>query len=290
MHQSAFRELTEDMELPMNQLVTKGILSSSANDSPIARRGPIVLMYHAIDQAGHRTNSRWAISLNRFRAHLELLEKLNANCIGLTSVVENKAPPGSVCITFDDGYADNLLAAQMLQEHGMMATFFVVSGTIGRTCDWERPPLHGREMMSTDDLFTLTRLGMQIGSHGVSHARLTKLPREQQEVEIYSSRSELEAMLGEAPRYFAYPSGDYSTALEKIVAAAGYDAACSTRSGYHQGDHERFSIRRLSVFRQDSSARMARKLLLADNDGSWTRFARMYAKSAFGKLTQRLGH
>lgn len=268
----------------MNRLDSKETASSSANGSRIAGRGPIVLMYHAIDQAWHRTSSRWAISLNRFRAHLDLLEKLDIKCIGLTTVVENRAPPGSVCITFDDGYADNLLAAQLLHERGMMATFFVVTGAIGGTCNWEQPPLRGREMMSAGDLVTLTKLGMQVGSHGVSHARLTKLTRKQQEEEIYSSRSDLEAILGEAPRYFAYPSGDYSEALERIVAAASYDAACTTRSGYHQGDQERFSIRRLSVFRRDSSARMARKLLLADNDGRWGRFARMYAKSARGRL------
>lgn len=278
------------MVLPMKHLDPGKTGLSSASHPRIARRGPIILMYHAIDTRHTHTNSPWAISLDRFESHLDLLLKLNAKCIELEAVVENRTPPGSVCITFDDGYADNLDAARLLHDHGMTATFFVVTGAIGGSCTWEQPPLRGRRMMNENELIELTKLGMQIGSHSVSHAYLTKLPLEQQELEVFSSRSDLAAILGKPPKYFAYPSGDYSEALERIVAAAGYEAACSTRSGFHRGDTELFNIRRLSVYRKDSSARMARKLLMADNDGSWRSILRMRVNSARGKLAQRLGH
>lgn len=42
---------------------------------------------------------------------------------------EGRLPARACCITFDDGYADNLhIAAPILKKHGLTATFFVASG------------------------------------------------------------------------------------------------------------------------------------------------------------------
>ncbi len=46
----------------------------------------------------------------------------------------------ALCITFDDGYADNLLAGQLLRERGVPAIFFVTTGFIGTSTFtlWDR--------------------------------------------------------------------------------------------------------------------------------------------------------
>ncbi|MGZ8288005.1 MAG: polysaccharide deacetylase family protein [Telluria sp.] len=46
-------------------------------------------------------------------------------------------PPGAACITFDDGYADNVeIGLPILQRHGISATFFLASGFLDGGCMW----------------------------------------------------------------------------------------------------------------------------------------------------------
>jgi peptidoglycan/xylan/chitin deacetylase (PgdA/CDA1 family) len=50
----------------------------------------------------------------------------------LRALQDGKLPAGAACITFDDGYADNLLlAAPLLRRHGASATVFVATGFSG---------------------------------------------------------------------------------------------------------------------------------------------------------------
>lgn len=50
---------------------------------------------------------------------------------------EGKLPARALCITFDDGYADNEeVAGPILQRHGLSATFFVSTGFLHGGCMW----------------------------------------------------------------------------------------------------------------------------------------------------------
>ena len=39
-------------------------------------------------------------------------------------------PPNALAITFDDGYEDNLAAAEVLARHGLSATFYITAGCL----------------------------------------------------------------------------------------------------------------------------------------------------------------
>ena len=57
--------------------------------------------------------------------------------LAIDLLYSNKIPPRSLCITFDDGYADNYTTAlPILQKYNLPATFFISSGYLNGGCMW----------------------------------------------------------------------------------------------------------------------------------------------------------
>jgi peptidoglycan/xylan/chitin deacetylase (PgdA/CDA1 family) len=80
----------------------------------------------------------------------------------------------------------------------------------------------------------LTDLGasplIEIGAHTRSHPHLATLSELEQEQEIEGSRRELEANVGAPVTSFSYPHGDFSQVTRRLVQAAGFTVACTTKS------------------------------------------------------------
>jgi peptidoglycan/xylan/chitin deacetylase (PgdA/CDA1 family) len=109
----------------------------------------VILLYHRVTSLA-RDPQKLAVSPERFRAHLRHL-KARHPLMRLEERWERLAAP-SVAVTFDDGYADNVLEAlPILEEVGVPATFFVTTGAVesGREFWWDeidRALLHERPL------------------------------------------------------------------------------------------------------------------------------------------------
>jgi len=102
----------------------------------------IVLVYHRVASL-ERDPQLLAVTPEHFDAHMRILAD-GYQVIALADLVaaskEHRLPRRSVCVTFDDGYADNLLeAALLLAKHAVPATVFVSSGYVqsGREFWWD---------------------------------------------------------------------------------------------------------------------------------------------------------
>jgi peptidoglycan/xylan/chitin deacetylase (PgdA/CDA1 family) len=105
--------------------------------SALARRprGPaVILMYHRV---AVEPLDPWQLCVTPagFAAQLDWL-RANCRVIALRQLAaelrDGSLAPRSVAISFDDGYADNLLAAEpLLRERGLPATFFLTTATLG---------------------------------------------------------------------------------------------------------------------------------------------------------------
>jgi len=102
------------------------------------QHGPVMLMYHAVERGSHVPAWPWAVSLSRFTAQLDFLRDHGWRTCTMRELA---AQPDAwrertVVITFDDGYVDNLAAVEALRQRGMCASWFIVSGVIGKPPGW----------------------------------------------------------------------------------------------------------------------------------------------------------
>lgn len=109
----------------------------------LGRTDPVILMYHRVAEAAV---DPWglAVSPENFAAQMRALKRARMP-VSLDHMVERmlagKAEMGTVAITFDDAYRDVLTNAKpILEEYGIPATVFVVTGSIGneRGFWWDR--------------------------------------------------------------------------------------------------------------------------------------------------------
>ena len=83
--------------------------------------------------------------------------------------------------------------------------------------------------------------------------------------------------LGKEVRHFAYPYGLFNDAVRDAVIAAGYRAACSTRSGFNRPGEDPYLLRRIDVFGTDRLWQFRQKLRFGSNESSRLYALRYYA-------------
>lgn len=99
-------------------------------------RGLAILRYHAVcgPEGSEYAEPAICVTPAAFEQHVAYLTS-HYCVVPLPEAVRlirdgRPLPPNAVAITFDDGYADNLAAARVLNRHGASATFYVTAGCL----------------------------------------------------------------------------------------------------------------------------------------------------------------
>lgn len=168
---------------------------------------------------------------------------------------QRSSPSKAVALTFDDGYRGLLdHALPVLERFGFRATFFLVSDRMGTTNTWDAghgdPP---RSLMGWSEAAALVGQGMEIGSHSRTHPFLTDLSEPEMESEIRGSKEAIEDRLGRPVRFFSYPHGLHDSRSRRLVASAGYTAACTSQFGGNGLRTNSFLLRRSEITSHDTA-------------------------------------
>ncbi|HET7121231.1 MAG TPA: polysaccharide deacetylase family protein [Solirubrobacterales bacterium] len=171
-------------------------------------------------------------------------------------------------LTFDDGFADTVeTALPAMAAHGFTGIVFPLAHHLDTAAPLAWPEVAGEVarrpglMRSTDweGIGKLVEAGWEVGSHGITHARMPTLSDEALAQELLDSRRLLEERLGRRCDLFAYPFGDWDERVARAAAAAGYAYAFSLPFG-EQSRASRLSVPRVMVDDRDDSWRFRAKL------------------------------
>lgn len=261
-----------------------------------------ILMYHRV-LPRHSPLFPDEVDAARFESQMRYLAR-NFTVLplleGVRRLQSGSLPSRSICITFDDGYADNLtVALPIMEKFGLKGTVFVATAYIEGGCMFndaiaemvtrttcsvldlqelglERydtssiehrresinsirkkarfyPPEQRNElvekisriagvdslpndlMLTKAQVVELSRRGIEIGGHTITHPVLTSVDDNRAQTEIMIGKKTLEDWIGKPVRSFAYPNGlpgrDLTNQHAAMVRDSGFELAVTTGKG-----------------------------------------------------------
>lgn len=214
----------------------------------------IVLFWHRIadDRATPWTTSnamferqiRWLDARFQFVSLAETQRRVRQGC--------NRRP--CVCLTFDDGYAENCQRAipLLVREH-IPCTYFVTLRNVleGVPFLHDRALGHPATPNSLEQIRAMAASGVEIGSHTYTHTDLATIDdADALRREIVEPKEELERLLGREVRYLSFPFGqpeNLTPAAFELARRAGYAGVCSAYGGYNWPGDDPFHLQRIAV-------------------------------------------
>lgn len=218
----------------------------AAGNAPIG-----VLVFHRV--ADDNANA-WTTSTATFRQAIRWLRQ-HVDLISLEEaqrrIRRGRNERVSMCVTFDDGYADNVQhALPLLVAEQVPCTYFVSVGPVFSGLPFAHDLVDGNRLLpnTIDQLRDLGGTCVEIGAHTRTHPDLGRVTDQKILAdEIVRSRDELQQQLGTRIRYFAFPFGRQKNLTAQAVwmaHEAGYDGVCSAYGGYNVPGGDAFHLRR----------------------------------------------
>ena len=185
------------------------------------------------------------IQMERFREHVLEMKTSGYNVLPLDKIVsalENGTPlpQHTIGITLEGAYRSTFEnAVPLLLEAGLPFTIFLSPERIDRNSDFY---LNWREIkrLARSDLVT-------IGAMSYSYDHLIRMDENEQRRQITRSIARFQEELGSAPGFFAWPHGEYTAALQKILPEHGFRAGFGQQSGVAAHSSDMTALPRFSM-------------------------------------------
>ena len=206
-----------------------------------------MFVYHRFGDARYASTN---IAVEVFAQQLELLRTKEYTVLPLGDVVDRLAqgtslPERCAVLTVDDGYESFLTGAMpLLRRYGYPVSLFVSTDSVGAP-----------GYLSWDQLRALRDEGVEIGNHSASHPYLLDRQKGEDEgawlarirADIERASAALRRELGGVSRVFAYPYGEYSPEVAKLVRELGFAGAVAQHSGVVEAAADPFALPRFPM-------------------------------------------
>jgi peptidoglycan/xylan/chitin deacetylase (PgdA/CDA1 family) len=192
-----------------------------------------ILIYHRFGDSRYPTTN---VSTEAFAEQMDFLRDNGYTVLPLAQLVtllKTKAaiPAKSVVITIDDAYASVYENAwPILKKHGYPFTVFVYTKGVDQNFG---------DYMNWTQLRELQGQGVDLQDHSFGHKHLAFQPKTMDEVgyrawisgDLVQSMALFSRELGDTPRYFAVPYGEYNQVVVEEATALGYEAVLTQDPG-----------------------------------------------------------
>ncbi len=191
-----------------------------------AHRRLKVLVYHGVTLS---VSNMYEVSKRQFRKQMFLLKEKHYRVLPLCEAVERLysdcLDKKSIVLTFDDAHESIMEnAVPCLLELGFPACIFVPTGRPAPNDTCSRPDKKDHTL-SWAQLSSLSKDGIAIHSHSVSHVDLTALDLRQLEYELRHSLDTLRFHFGDSDYYLAYPFGRKNQDVSDMARTVQYKGA-----------------------------------------------------------------
>jgi len=222
-----------------------------------------ILMYHRVPKVDHCSTHPYyctATAVAVFEQQVRFLQENGYRGVSVSEAFRAVQRPARdegqklVAITFDDGYQDFYTHAfPILNRYGYSATVFLPTAYIG---DSSRR-FKEEECLTWAQVRELRKVGVEFGSHTVTHPQLRDVGPERLREEVVGSKAEIEQRLGESVGTFSYPYAfpetdrEFVARLRGVLQESGYQVGVSTILGRAVSSDNRLFMKRLPVNSHD---------------------------------------
>lgn len=146
----------------------------------------------------------------------------------------------SICLTFDDAF-ENLLenVIPLVSKFKIPITIFIPTSCLGNIPCW-LDGVHAdsnEKIMTSEQLHSLSKNPLvTLGSHTVSHQRLSLLEPLEIRQEFNDSKKDIEDIIKNKVDQLAFPHGDYNDEVVDLALEAGYRSVYTLSPVIHNGD------------------------------------------------------
>lgn len=222
--------------------------------------GCYILVYHRVTDEKDESVST---SIKNFSRQISFLGKYFSiiTMEWLINSIKNREPlpSNSIVITFDDGYKDVFTNAYpILKEHNIPATVFITTDFIEGKSLYDAPHLNPlprgerrqEDILSWEDILEMIDNNISIGSHTVSHPKLSALTDNEIEREVGESKDIIQRHINKEVVCFSYPYGGrdfFNERIKEMLKRNGYQCACSTIYGINDLNSDLFELKRIPI-------------------------------------------
>jgi peptidoglycan/xylan/chitin deacetylase (PgdA/CDA1 family) len=208
----------------------------------------VCFVYHRVGDHRYPTTNT---STKDFESHLSYLTSHGFKVLNFSEAIDYLKSDGPAqkiaVITIDDGYKSFYKNGYpLLKKYKFPATLFINTESVG-----------GGDMMSWEEIETVSKNAVEIGNHTHSHAFFLNKPAASRHKifrdEIELSQKLIKEHLGITPEVFTYPYGEFDPEMKKIVKELGFKAACAQNSGVVHSNGDLFMCPRFPMSESYSS-------------------------------------